>query len=838
MKLAFAEHALRVGAKPDRILALIDMPELERRGWDAMTRRFVPSPSDPLFGYARCPVRGCENVTEHTATTLCARCQNRYRRWLRTREDGGLDGFLASVTQIRSEDPERVCLVCRTPGHQRPAHSAGLCDSCHATRTRRGQSITAYVEGDARYPRTTFGRCVLDCDALARGNDGICAEHWRHWRRVGAPRGAAFDRWASEVERPLPAARFLDLGGLPERVMLEVLVGLTVSIERPRRSRITELRRVINRLRAADVGSILELDARKIASDAVRLFIEFAQDRLRLAAADPETEFEKDVWDLRVFGSTQAWRMDFTALAQPWLRVLAKEWTREKVSAVHPHGLTNMIYALNELSRSLARREDEGALPAALGRGDITALLARLGRLQASGRLTAWQRRTTVARLAQFLREARDWGLGPGRALFGLPGDFTLSRQDVRALKKRWTPEPGRALPPVVLAQLLDEPALALLQRLQGPAARAAVQLLAATGRRPSEICELPWDCLAYDTDVDEHGSRGKLAVLVHDMPKVGRRGCRLPIDAATADAISAQKRWVAERFPDTRPGQRVLFPRVNCNPGGLLAMKEMALGRVIRRWVTALGVLLDSDGHAFPRERVIAYAFRHSYAQRHADNGTPVDVLAELMGHANMNTTQGYYTVRDVRKRKAVDMLAPLQIDCHGNPRTPVVAQLLASERLRQQIGQTAVPMGHCTEPSNVKAGGHSCPYRHRCFGCEHFRTDPSSQPELRDYLHKLLLDRERLAGAVPALADWALRDAAPSEQEITAVRALVRRNEELIEQLDPADRAAVIDAIAVTRRVRAQLATEIPARFRLATSQPRPTLTPRANRTANTSP
>ena len=101
-----------------------------------------------------------------------------------------------------------------------------------------------------------------------------------------------------------------------------------------------------------------------------------------------------------------------------------------------------------------------------------------------------------------------------------------------------------------------------------------------------------------------------------------------------------------------------------------------------------------------------------------------------------------------------------------------------------------------------------------------------PSSQPELRDYLHKLLLDRERLAGAVPALADWALRDATPSEQEITAVRALVRRNDQLIEQLDPADRAAV------TRRVRAQLATEIPARFRLATSQPRPTLSPRATR------
>ena len=80
------------------------------------------------------------------------------------------------------------------------------------------------------------------------------------------------------------------------------------------------------------VGSILELDAAKIKSDSVRLFIGFAQDRLRLASADPETEFEKDVWDLRVFGTAQAYRMDFTAVTQPWLVVLAKEWACEKVS--------------------------------------------------------------------------------------------------------------------------------------------------------------------------------------------------------------------------------------------------------------------------------------------------------------------------------------------------------------------------------------------------------------------------------------------------------------------------------------------------------------------------
>jgi len=124
-----------------------------------------------------------------------------------------------------------------------------------------------------------------------------------------------------------------------------------------------------------------------------------------------------------------------------------------------------------------------------------------------------------------------------------------------------------------------------------------------------------------------------------------------------------------------------------------------------------------------------------------------------------------------------------PLQIDRRGKRTMPVVEQLAASERPRRQVGQIAVPLGLCTEPSNVKARGHGCDYRYRCVGCEHFRTDPSNQAELRDYLHQLLAGRERLAAAVPQLAEWARRDATPSDEEIAALRQLIRRDEQIVE-------------------------------------------------------
>jgi integrase len=817
-----------------RLAELVDVPALIGRGWDPERRRFVPAPSDPLFGYSRCPVRGCQNVTEHTAAALCSRCQHRYGRWSREHPDGALNVFLAEVTQVRSQDLERLCLVCRVPGHERPAAAHGLCYSCVRQARNRGQSVGAFVAGDERWPaprpRATFGMCRMACDALAVGSDGLCGEHLRHWRAAGRPVGCEFEAWREQRGEPLPSSRFVDFSGLSDLLQSELLVGISVAIAGHRRTRVSELRRVVALIAQRRVSSIAELDVTGVRSQGMRLFVLWAQDHLRLAFADPEIEWRKDVWDMRVFGKPQAYTVNFTAISQPWLRELAKQFSRERAPLVHAGSTRRVVVSITELSRSLRRREDRGDHPRALARSDISLFLARIGRAHAAARISTHRRGVLVGDVAYFLRGARDLGLGAdGQPMFGLPGEFSLTREDVRRTARRPAQAPARALPDAVLAQLLDEPALSLLEGMHGLTTRRAIELLADTGRRPNEICILTVDCLDYDNELDDGGTQRKLGVLVHDMPKVARQGCRLPIDEATVELILAQKRAVRARYPDTPAKQLRLFPRFHRNPHGTIPMTPAHISRIMRRWVTALPELLDLDGSSFPREGVVAYALRHSYAQRHADNGTPVEVLRELMGHASMVTTQGYYRVRQERSRNAVQTLAPLQIDRHGHRTMPVVQQLLESERLRREVGQIAVPLGLCTEPSNVKARGQGCVYRYRCVGCEHFRTDPSNQAELRDYLHQLLTGRERLAASVPQLADWAQREAMPSEQEISALRGLIRRNDQILQELEPGDRAAVLEAIATTRRLRAQLRVTIPDRYKGITRPPRPTLHPR---------
>ncbi|HEX6595436.1 MAG TPA: hypothetical protein VF045_00770, partial [Acidimicrobiales bacterium] len=206
------------------------------------------------------------------------------------------------------------------------------------------------------------------------------------------------------------------------------------------------------------------------------------------------------------------------------------------------------------------------------------------------------------------------------------------------------------------------------------------------------------------------------------------------------------------------------------------------------RKWVDGLA-LVGPDGQPFNAKLVVPYAYRHSYAQRHADAGVSPDVPRELMGHRTMQTTQLYYRVTERRTVAAVERLSHHRFNGRGERLR--LEQLAADEYQRLGVGAVAVPFGNCSEPSNVKAHGHACPYRFRCAGCAHFSTDPSYLPELRTHLDRLLVDRERMLEETADLEDWARQEATPSLAEIERIRRLVRTVEGALAELAPEERA-----------------------------------------------
>lgn len=783
----------RADGQAAAVAAVIDPAFLAEAGWDPVRLVLSPPSGHPLLGRPACRVPGC-GTTAPARTRVCVSCQRRLAERGMTLAD-------AAVLPARPEPPRGPgrCAV-NGCGRERLSAPARLCQAHLELRQRLGISLAEFISSPMTRPLPPLEPCaVAACPRQRRHPGGQYCDP--HQQRLRTARGSdpAFDedRWRL-TGTAVGCGGQVSLRGLPPLVIAEVLAGLQQRCRIDRvKTKEAELRAVCDDLRRQQVSSISGYALAGDRSLAFKGLVNSLATHAARALATPETEVGKDKWDLTLFGHRGA--VDFAGISQRWLRETAKRWAADDLPKrrINPGRVTSSggairhhVGCLVRLSQSLRLRPDRGESPAALGRADMEAFLHRLGFLASSGQITADARLRACREVRHVLTQARLMGLTrPGGPAAGLGEDFAIHLGDVPV-----KPQPGRRgrdLPPEIMRQICGH-----LDRLPSPEMRTATELAIDTGRRPEEIAALGYDCLARDDD--------GAPVLVYDNYKAARAGRRLPVSEATAQVILAQQQRVRARFPHTPAGELKLLPTDRRNPHGRNAITAFTFGFAHRVWVSKMPVLHTSDGTEFDKRRIFPYAYRHTYAQRHADAGVPIDVLRELMDHRKLDTTRGYYSVGENRRREAVDRVAAMQFDRHGNRIWRTAQALLDSEHVRRSVGETAVPFGVCAEPSNVKAGGNACPYRFRCAGCDHFRTDASYLPDLQAYLDDLLRNRERVLAAT-GIDDWARAEAMPSQEEITRIRRLIAKITGDLDQLSPAEQAQVSEAVAIVRRHRA---------------------------------
>jgi integrase len=775
---------------------LLDPAFLAEAGWDAERLVLCPPAEHPQLGRRPCVVSEC-GAPSSRAGQLCWPCFARHRA-----SGLALEEFSALSHTHRRAGVGR----CVVPDCPRPWKTSGD-PLCNTHSNQRQYSLRIPLEEFVQHPRVaslpSFGPClVASCLRDAMGAYGYCQAHATRFRRVRV--GSGFDerRWRA-TEPSVTEANTVSFRGLAPLVIAELLFGLQQRVRSGARTKQDELKQVCDGLRAEQAQSVLDYTAAWPASPSQTLFEHFVK-HIRRAQLSPEREVVKDVWDMFVFG--HGGRLDFRGISQPWLRAAAKRWAADDIPHRRGGSVTNFVQMrirqLERLSESLrAHRADSGANPAALGRADIEHHLHRLAFLNSQGDLSDFSRIRACRELRWVLQQMRSLGLTrPGQPLTGLPEHFALNSRDMPDELEGI--EAGRDLPADVMRTLCSSLELVGAAR---PHARTAIELIIDTGRRPDEICELPWDCLSRDPG-------GKHALTYHNSKNHRQR--RLPIPDATAALIAQQQTTVREKFPDTPLAKLKLLPSPRSNPYGRKAISSGALGDLHREWVDALPAIQAAttmviDGKPvsqpveFDKTKIFLYAYRHTYAQRHADAGVGIDVLCELMDHENMDTTRGYYQVGHERRREAVDKVALMRFDRHGNRIWRETEQILDSERLRHGLGEVAVPYGRCSEPANVQAGGGQCPIRFRCLGCEHFSSDISYLPDLEAYLADLLRNRERIASMTTA-DEWAKVEAMPSQQEIDRVRRLIRSVKEDLDSLTEAEHTQIREAITIVRRTR----------------------------------
>ncbi|MFE7268458.1 tyrosine-type recombinase/integrase [Streptomyces sp. NPDC057592] len=762
---------------------------LTEAGWNAGRRVMTPV-GHPTMGGRACPVPNCESPVR--GKKLCSTCYSRHRK-----SGMPLEAFMrvprfSRHLHLGTEN-------CRVSGCERPWISSGNDSVCRSHRwqmIKHGGTLEEFLADPSVKGLPGLGDCsVLACNRQAVNESGtrLCHPHGKPFPALRREPGFDEEEWLGTA----PSGSFgieISFRGLTDLVVAQLLFGLQHRCHRGARTEAGNFRALIDKTIRPSLARRLEDVPDPVANEGALILLNRTRIYAIRAVKTPEGEYAKDEWDLVAFGHRGT--LVFTVIHQPWLRESAKRWARDYLSKVRSKSTASHaqqhLHGLAKVSDTLRARSDRGMDKSELSRADIENFLNRMAFLDANGRITTNTRISYVRMARNVLKQCRVMGLtrseGP---MAGLPDDFVITRLDVPR-----APEPseeGQDLPPEVMRQLCAH--LDSFEAMTCWEIRLSVELLMDTGRRPEEICRLELNCLTRD-------SQGK-PVLLYNNWKEQRIGRQLPIHEPTAKLITEQQKRVRERFPDRPPSSLVLLPAQNLNLLGDRSVDANHLSGMHREWVEKLPDFVLDDGTVFDKEKIFPYTYRHSFAQRHADAGIPVDVLAELMDHDSLESTRSYYRVKEVRLREAVERVTQLQFDRHGTRIRGAVTTVLDAERTRRAIGAVVVPFGTCSEPTNVAAGGGACPLRFRCVGCDHFSTDVSYLPDLRTYLDDLLRQREKLRSMAEA-DDWARTEAMPSDTEITRIRRLIQRVTEDIATLTEAERTEIQQAAQIVRQMR----------------------------------
>jgi hypothetical protein len=118
-------------------------------------------------------------------------------------------------------------------------------------------------------------------------------------------------------------------------------------------------------------------------------------------------EYPREVWQLRRLGYPGNLTLDFTRIAQPWLREATKRWTRQRLATgVGLEAVRRGLTAVTRLAGYLQQARIDA--PQALTRVVLEGYLADLS----TGVPTAHRRQVHIGQLRGFLEAVRQRGLG------------------------------------------------------------------------------------------------------------------------------------------------------------------------------------------------------------------------------------------------------------------------------------------------------------------------------------------------------------------------------------------------------------------------------------------
>jgi len=255
------------------------------------------------------------------------------------------------------------------------------------------------------------------------------------------------------------------------------------------------------------------------------------------------------------------------------------------------------------------------------------------------------------------------------------------------------------------------------------PQAIRMLLLQILTGRRASEICLCPFNCLSPATDRAIEAAEGEQVARFHyAQSKIDNAPDTILVDAEVVAIVEEQQQWVRERFPAQEP--RFLFLQRLANAHGTKPYGRTNYGAVLREFSAQVEVV-DSAGR--PVRLSHTHRFRHTKLTRLAELGLPVHVLQRYAGHTNPTMSMHYVARREEHAEQA--FLATRKFKADG---TRVVFSQEDHDGMHLfDRADRFLPNGYCLLPPLQ-----SCEKGNACLTCSVFVTDHTHHATLQRQL------------------------------------------------------------------------------------------------------
>jgi integrase len=700
--------ARQVVARPGLLEQLMAVVRPEFR-----TDIYIPVPDDPVFVADQCAVGDCDRTAVSIRRGLCNAHAIRFRK----RGRPPMEDFLADPgPPVRGRRPLAPCAVdgCR---YARNARN-GLCSRHRDRWNRAGKPDLACWAAPVLAPGgTTPAECQLPFCSLWVENPAkiFCAGHDDRWQRHGRPGPA---RFIADCE--LVGTACIDLRDLAPQLKLEIQYAL--QCRHDARSRTAAPRLVmpaVRHVKAVGVTSLLDLSEREWRQGAgsqaseSALFLIDARDGLESLRDGTgwEIEYPRDVWRLhKLPGITipagrpcPRARLRFDRITQPWLRELARRWTRLRLTSGLSIGAARGgVDALTCFSAFLTLAGVDAL--AGVDRPLLERYLAHLTS-QPGGQ---GMKKARIGGLNLFFQNIRQHGWDDT-----LPGTATFYAGDIPPIPK----QVDRRLAEYVMAQV---EAPANLDRWPDPAGRLITLILTRCGLRISSALALGFDCLLHD---------GQGAPYLRYFNTKMRREAAVPIDEELQAAIGDQQRRVLDQWPD---GTACLFPRSRANVSGNLPLADGTYRRMLGRWLAACEI---RDEHGRP-VHLTPHQWRHTFACRLINRDVPQEVVRVLLDHDSHRMTSHYAKITDQTVRRHWEQATKVNINGERvtlDPDGPLGQAQWA--KTRYGMATQTLSNGYCGLPIQK-----SCPHANACLTCPVFLSGPEFLPELREQRHRTL--------------------------------------------------------------------------------------------------